>query len=106
MPPNPVAESDQRSGWKWTILVVLAVVLRAGVLWHDGARLGDDQDNYRRIAKRVVAGDGFVDPDTLTPTAYRPPLYPLLLSVAWRLDPAFPHNLPLAAWSWTLAAIC
>ena len=30
-----------------------------------------------------------------------PPLYPLLLSVAWRIDPSFPHNLATAAWiSW------
>ena len=30
-----------------------------------------------------------------------PPLYPLLLSVAWKLDPSFPHNLATAAWiSW------
>src|SRR6202043_4265752 len=34
-----------------------------------------------------------------------PPLYPLLLSIAWRVPldkaPEFPHNLPIAAWiSW------
>jgi 4-amino-4-deoxy-L-arabinose transferase-like glycosyltransferase len=30
-----------------------------------------------------------------------PPLYPLLLSIAWRMDPSFPHNLATAAWiSW------
>ena len=30
-----------------------------------------------------------------------PPLYPLLLSIAWRVNPRFPQNLPIAAWlSW------
>ncbi len=30
-----------------------------------------------------------------------PPLYPLLLSAAWKVDPSFPHNLRTAAWiSW------
>jgi hypothetical protein len=80
MPPNPFTESGRRSEWQWTILLLLALVIRAGVLWHYGASLAVDDDNYRRIAERVVAGDGFVDPNTLSPTAYRPPLYPLLLA--------------------------
>ena len=30
-----------------------------------------------------------------------PPLYPLLLSFAWRINPSFPENMPIAAWlSW------
>lgn len=35
-----------------------------------------------------------------------PPLYPLLLSVIWRINPHFPDNLPLATLlSWTIFAI-
>jgi hypothetical protein len=62
------------------VLLVAAVALRAGVLWKLGDNLANDPDNYRRIAARVAAGDGFVDPDALSPTAYRPPLYPLLVA--------------------------
>ncbi len=43
-------------------------------------RLNDDIDGYRGIAEQVAAGDGFSNPETGRPTAFRPPLYPLLLS--------------------------
>ncbi len=65
---------------QWVGLLLFAVVLRAGVLWKFDDHLAEDRDNYRRIALHVAAGDGFVDPDTLTPTAYRPPLYPLIVA--------------------------
>jgi hypothetical protein len=61
-------------------ILLLAVGLRAGVLWKLGGHLAEDRDNYRRIAASVAAGEGYVDPDARTPTAYRPPLYPLLLA--------------------------
>jgi hypothetical protein len=61
-------------------LLLVALALRAGMLWQYGGNLAEDRDKYRRIAALVAAGDGFVDPVALTPTAYRPPLYPLLLA--------------------------
>lgn len=61
-------------------LLLLAVVLRAGVLYKFSGSLADDRDNYRRIADQIASGRGCVDPDALSPTAYRPPLYPLLLA--------------------------
>jgi 4-amino-4-deoxy-L-arabinose transferase-like glycosyltransferase len=66
--------------WKFAAILALAALLRAGVLWRYVGMLAEDRDNYRRIAQHVTAGDGFVDPSTLKPTAYRPPLYPLMLS--------------------------
>jgi len=61
-------------------LLFVALVLRAGMLWQYGGGLAEDRDNYRHIAAQIVAGNGFVDPVALTPTAYRPPLYPLFLA--------------------------
>src|SRR5262249_44925455 len=64
-------------------LLLLAVGLRAGVLWKLRASLAEDRDGYRRIAESVVAGKGYVDPQAGTPTAYRPPLSPLLLAAVF-----------------------
>jgi 4-amino-4-deoxy-L-arabinose transferase-like glycosyltransferase len=60
----------------WAV-VVLGVLLR-GAAMLQGARAFDDPDNYLPLARAVAAGDGF----SLNgrPTAYRPPLYPLLLA--------------------------
>jgi len=61
-------------------LLLAALLLRAGVLWKYSDRLGVDRDNYRGIARELAAGKGFTDPRTQSPTAYRPPLYPILLA--------------------------
>ena len=70
--------------WKVAAVLALALLLRCGVLWKFGGALTEDRDNYRRIAGHIAAGDGFVDPQTVMPTAYRPPLYPLLLAAVLR----------------------
>jgi hypothetical protein len=60
----------------WAI-VLLALGLRIAVMVRDSGAF-DDPDNYVPLARALVAGEGF----TLKgrPTAYRPPLYPLLLA--------------------------
>jgi 4-amino-4-deoxy-L-arabinose transferase-like glycosyltransferase len=60
----------------WAV-VVLGIVLRAAAMVR-GAGAFDDPDNYLPLARTVAAGEGF----SLNghPTAYRPPLYPLLLA--------------------------
>jgi hypothetical protein len=76
-------------------------------LWHfpDVPRFGDLHDDslYYVSAKSLADGGGYrIEslPGEPSQTKY-PPLYPLLLSIAWRIDPQFPHNLPVAAWiSW------
>jgi hypothetical protein len=61
-------------------LAALAIRLAALSWYHDNLR--GDPDHYRRIAAAVVAGQGYSDIDRPgTPTAYRPPLYPLVLAV-------------------------
>ncbi len=70
-----------RADWyKLAAVLALAVSFRAGALWNFGSLLAEDRDQYLQIARHIAARDGFVDPHTLAPTAYRPPLYPLLLA--------------------------
>ena len=89
------------------LFLLMALAPSAVFLWRNGdlPRFGDLHDDslYYVSAKSLANGGGYrVEslPGEPSQTKY-PPLYPLLLSVAWRLDPQFPHNLPLAAWiSW------
>src|SRR5579872_3567480 len=80
MAPNSAARSAEISRSQWMGLLLVAIVLRGGMLWQFGDRLAEDRDTYRQLAAHVAAGSGFVDPKTLAPTAYRPPLYPLLVA--------------------------
>jgi 4-amino-4-deoxy-L-arabinose transferase-like glycosyltransferase len=60
----------------WAI-ILLAVALRGAVMaWKPGAF--DDPDNYLPLAQSLAGGDGFVLKGRAT--AYRPPLYPLMLA--------------------------
>jgi len=66
----------------WVVLLALAVRLPVAVWRLDS--LADDRDHYRLLADGLTDGRGLVHPDHGTPTAYRPPLYPLLLAgVSW-----------------------
>jgi 4-amino-4-deoxy-L-arabinose transferase-like glycosyltransferase len=72
----------------WAI-ILLAVVLRGAVMSRKSAAF-DDPDNYLPLALSVASGNGFVQHGR--PTAYRPPLYPLLLApLAWnKVEVPFP----------------
>lgn len=65
-------------------VVLLALAVRGGVLMLPGA-LTEDPDGYRALAENVVAHGCFGRGDV--PTAYRPPLYPLVLAPAVALGP-------------------
>lgn len=64
----------------WGVLLLVAILLRGIVIWKFGANLDADVDHYLGIARNLAAGHGFFVPGTNTPTAYRPPLYPLMLA--------------------------
>jgi len=81
MEPTPVAEPCRREIFWSLALLGVAALLRAGILWNYGSLLNEDRDHYRRIGDRIAAGEGYVDPNTGSPTAYRPPLYPVLLAL-------------------------
>lgn len=69
-------------------MLCLAGLLRAAAAWHWRDELHTDRDGYRGIARRLIAGDGYSSAAG-EPTAYRPPLYPLLLAgLLWGGDAA------------------
>jgi len=60
-------------------------------------------------AKSLATGSGYRIPSLPEDPAQTkfPPLYPLYLSIIWRLNPAFPGNLALATlFSWLLLVAC
>jgi 4-amino-4-deoxy-L-arabinose transferase-like glycosyltransferase len=89
------------------VLVLLSLAPSALFLWRhrDLPGFGDLHDDalYYVSAKSLADGGGYrIEslPGEPSQTKY-PPLYPLLLSVAWHINTQFPHNLPIAAWiSW------
>lgn len=60
------------------LLIALVARVTAVVVWDDG--FGEDRDGYMGIAENLVAGNGYSHPKLGSPTAYRPPLYPLVLA--------------------------
>jgi 4-amino-4-deoxy-L-arabinose transferase-like glycosyltransferase len=87
-------------------LPLLLLPSAAYLWWNDDIpQFGDPHDDaiYFVSAKSLASGGGYrIEslPGEPWQTKY-PPLYPLLLSLAWRIDPQFPENLRIAAWlSW------
>ena len=83
-------------------LCVLALVPAARLAWSWRAMshldFYHDDAIYCATAKSLATGAGYRIASLPTEpyqTKY-PPLYPALLSLVWRIDPAFPSNLPLA----------
>lgn len=71
--------------WQLLVVCVIACLARAGMLWRQGELLNVDVDAYLEIAQHVAAGDGFSRDQPLHATAYRPPLYPLLIAAVFKL---------------------
>jgi len=90
----------------WQSLVFLAAVTPSlFLLWTQGQDVptlglfGDDTIYYSS-AKSLAEGNGYRIPN-LEGQPYQtkyPPLFPLLLSAAWKMNPRFPLNLQIAAW--------
>lgn len=74
-----------RSALILAILAHLAVMVVAGNRINTPWSAGGDTGAYVGIAQNLIAGDGY----TLAhePTAFRPPLYPLLLALLMRVSP-------------------
>ena len=72
-------------------LLVIAATLRLIAIgyWRDD--LADDRDAYLGIAQGIADGRGFSVPGSDQPTAFRPPLYPLLIAPISQATPA--HNI-------------
>ena len=63
-------------------LLLFTLIVRGGVLWAMRDNLRQDPDAYREIAENILAHGvyGLGKDGPPRPTAYRPPLYPILLS--------------------------
>jgi 4-amino-4-deoxy-L-arabinose transferase-like glycosyltransferase len=73
-----------RSARVLLFLLVVALVARLGSLFVFHADLDADPDTYVALAEMVADGQGLTGPYTGRPTAFRPPLLPLVLgSMLW-----------------------
>ncbi|MHC4402924.1 MAG: ArnT family glycosyltransferase [Planctomycetota bacterium] len=64
--------------WAVTAVALLTLLARGGALWLMPMAPTTDRDDYRRLAQNLIEHGtlGYGN----TPTAYRPPLYPILLA--------------------------
>lgn len=62
-------------------IVILGLVVRivAVAVWNEN--LSQDRDSYLALALGLSEGRGYSSPGTTQPTAYRPPLYPMILAL-------------------------
>jgi len=74
-------------------VVALTLVVRGGVLLFSPRALEDDPDGYRAVAESLLQHGTFGRGDV--PTAYRPPLYPLVLAGC----------LALGSWAWAAMGV-
>ncbi len=72
-------DATRRWGLWWVLAI--ACVARGSACFYWSDEITHDRDAYLGIARNITAGNGFCSPDTTTPTAYRPPLFPLLIGV-------------------------
>jgi 4-amino-4-deoxy-L-arabinose transferase-like glycosyltransferase len=92
---------------QFIVVLLLAVTVRGGALYMAREKLQADPDSYLRLAQnlRDTGTYGYRDRSTgiVEPTAYRPPLYPVLvaLSLALPLDP----RLCVALWHLVLGVV-
>ncbi|WP_131818390.1 hypothetical protein [Planctopirus hydrillae] len=79
-PPSAAQPSSTfRLDWLcWTALA-LTLILRVGWMVLKPESLAIDRDAYLLLAQNLVHGEGFCGPGGV-PTAFRPPLFPLLLA--------------------------
>ncbi len=80
---NPTTDdrtgANRRQRWGLAAVVVVGLLLRGLLIWRAIGSGGlDDPDNYLPLARSIALGRGLIH-DGL-PTAYRPPLYPIVLA--------------------------
>ncbi len=63
------------------LLLLIAFALRAAMILLRFDELQQDRDLYLGLAEKIWQGAGFTNPITSEPTAFRPPMYVLLVSL-------------------------
>jgi len=71
---------SNRAWWGTAAVVLVAVALRAAALVAFPDNLHDDRDAYLELGRQLAGGHGYTNAATQQPTAFRPPLYPLVLA--------------------------
>ncbi len=66
-------------------LLLTALILRCGALLIFSSHLQEDRDAYLTIAGQLAQGRGYCDPITQRATAFRPPVYTIILVPITRL---------------------
>ncbi|MEW4454724.1 hypothetical protein AB1L30_18815 [Bremerella sp. JC817] len=83
--PDPTPTTPRRESvwldWQWYLVLVLALVIRGGIGLVQMDNFHDDPDSYRLLANNIIQLHSFTTSDPVEPTAFRPPLYPLLLAI-------------------------
>lgn len=91
-PNSSARDSSGRPPFRWLIVILLlAVVIRLVMMWLRPADLQSDPDNYVTLGETILESGGFNKPGSDIPTAYRPPLYPFLLSTLFSTGMAVPN---------------
>lgn len=67
--------------WQWYAILAVALLIRGGVGYLQYENFSQDPDSYRRLADNILRIHSFTLDDPAEPTAFRPPLYPLLLAI-------------------------
>ncbi|MEW4563432.1 hypothetical protein AB1K70_12950 [Bremerella sp. JC770] len=67
--------------WQWYVVLGLALLIRGGVGYVQVDNFSQDPDSYRLLADNILRIHSFTLDDPAEPTAFRPPLYPLLLAI-------------------------
>ena len=67
--------------WQWYLVLLLALLVRGGIGYVEWENFSQDPDSYRLLADNIVRIHSFTLEDPAEPTAFRPPLYPLLLAI-------------------------
>jgi 4-amino-4-deoxy-L-arabinose transferase-like glycosyltransferase len=75
---------------RFAAVILVAIAARLAVMWPVRSLPIEDPDNYMPLARSLASGQGFALNGRLT--AYRPPLYPILLAPAFWLIPTDPAN--------------
>lgn len=79
--PMAVTGKNARGGLIGTILCLfVGFVLRLAIILNQPNQLTEDRDVYLGIATNLAEGRGYSVPNSTSPTAFRPPLYPLGLA--------------------------
>ncbi|RCS40496.1 hypothetical protein DTL42_24285 [Bremerella cremea] len=93
-PSNPPTDSSRGTSvwldWQWYAVLLIALLIRGGLGYVQLDSLQDDPDSYRKLAQNIRLIHSFTFHDPAEPTAFRPPLYPLLLAVTSPSQDALP----------------